>query len=346
MQLGSPEDQSNVDISGYAERNVVQPGLYRAEVWLNGRQVTVRDLQFVAAADSQSDATPCLSRALLQQWGIDLQHAVAATPDQADCVDLPALIPQASVNFDLLQQRLEIGVPQVWMSRPPRGANMAQWDNGTSAGLLEYSVNAASGRAAGVRSDTAYASARAGLNLGAWRLRSTLNAQSSRGQANTVQALDNYAQRDIAPVQARLTLGQAVTPADLFDGVAFSGLQLASDDAMLPDEQQGYVPVVRGVAQTNARISIRQRGFEIYSGLVAPGPFAIDNLPNATTGDLEVTIAEADGRETRFVTPFASLPALVREGGFRYSATFGAIAMGHANMVLVWPGHGHARHAV
>ncbi|KPC49787.1 fimbria/pilus outer membrane usher protein [Amantichitinum ursilacus] len=324
LQLGNPDDQSRVDISAFAERNVVQAGLYRAEIWVNGTRVGFADLQFVAAADASADATPCLSPAMLQEWGIDVHSAafVAAGPQR--CVDLPALVPQASVSFDMLQQRLDIGVPQVAMWRPPRGAvTAAQWDAGETAQLLDYSMNVTTGSANHVRNDAAYGAVRAGLNVGPWRLRSTLNVQSGSNQNTTVQAVDNYLQRDVAPLQGRLTLGQAATSSDIFDGIAFTGVQLASDDSMLPDDQQGYAPVVRGVAQTNARVTIRQRGFDLYSGLVAPGPFAIDNLPNATTGDLEVIITEADGRETRFIAPFASLPVMVREGGTRYSATLG-----------------------
>ncbi|XLM21608.1 fimbria/pilus outer membrane usher protein, partial [Chromobacterium piscinae] len=60
---------------------------------------------------------------------------------------------------------------------------------------------------------------------------------------------------------------------------------------------QGYAPVVRGVAETNAKVSVRQNGNVIYENVVPPGEFSIDDLYNTGfSGDLEVTVTEADGR--------------------------------------------------
>ena len=41
---------------------------------------------------------------------------------------------------------------------------------------------------------------------------------------------------------------------------------------MLPDSLSGYAPTIRGVAQTNARVTVRQNGYIIYSTYVPPGP--------------------------------------------------------------------------
>lgn len=330
LQLGNPDDQSAVDISGFTERNPVLPGMYRAEVWVNGIRVGNTDLQFNAVADPKADAAPCLSTAMLEEWGVEVKTDAFAAAAAQSCADLPALVPQSTVVFDLVKQRLDIGVPQVAMRRAPRGASGAdRWDRGETAMLLDYSLNTSRGKSNNVTNDSVFGSVHAGLNLGDWRLRSTLNLQSGSNQSSRFQAVDNYAQRDIAALRGRLTLGQTTTPSDVFDGISFTGAQLASDDSMLSDAQQGYAPVVRGVAQTNARVTIRQRGFDIYSGLVAPGPFAIDDLSNATTGDLEVIITEADGRETRFIQPFASLPVMVREGALRYSTSLGKYRNGN-----------------
>ncbi len=38
-----------------------------------------------------------------------------------------------------------------------------------------------------------------------------------------------------------------------------------------------YAPVVRGIAETNARIEVRQNEQLIYSSTVSPGSFVIDD---------------------------------------------------------------------
>ena len=99
---------------------------------------------------------------------------------------------------------------------------------------------------------------------------------------------------------------------------------------MLPDSLNGYAPTIRGVAQTNARVTVRQNGYIIYSTYVPPGPFALDDLyPTSAGGDLDVTVTEADGRETHFVQAYAAVPTLLRDGAWRYSATAGQYRNGY-----------------
>jgi outer membrane usher protein len=99
---------------------------------------------------------------------------------------------------------------------------------------------------------------------------------------------------------------------------------MATDDSMYPDSQRGFAPVIRGVASTNARVSIRQNGYTVYETFVSPGAFAIDDLyPVYSSGDLNVTVTEADGSNRTFTVPYSSVPVLQREGRIKYSLTAG-----------------------
>lgn len=84
--------------------------------------------------------------------------------------------------------------------------------------------------------------------------------------------MNTYIQRDIQRLQGQLTLGDSYTPSDIFDSVQFRGAQLASDDNMLPDSLRGFAPIIRGIAQSNAQVTIKQNGYIIYQSYVAPGP--------------------------------------------------------------------------
>lgn len=84
---------------------------------------------------------------------------------------------------------------------------------------------------------------------------------------------------------------------------------------MLPDSMNGFAPIVRGVAKSNAVVTIRQNGYMIYQSAVPQGPFALTDLNTTSSGgDLDVTIKEEDGSEQHFVQPYASLAILRREG--------------------------------
>jgi outer membrane usher protein len=95
---------------------------------------------------------------------------------------------------------------------------------------------------------------------------------------------------------------------------------------MLPDSQRGYAPVVRGVANTNARVTISQNGIRLYETTVAPGAFVISDLyPTGYGGDLQVSVTEADGSVRSFAVPYAAVPLSLREGQNRYSLTAGMV---------------------
>lgn len=138
-------------------------------------------------------------------------------------------------------------------------------------------------------------------------------------------------ERDIIPLRSRLTLGDGYTQGDIFDGINFRGAQLASDDNMLPDSQRGFAPVIHGIARGTAQVTIKQNGYDIYNSTVPPGPFTINDIYAAgNSGDLQVTIKEADGSTQIFTVPYSSVPLLQREGHTRYSITAGEYRSGNA----------------
>ena len=251
-------------------------------------------------------------------------------------MDLAASVVDASYTYDASRQRLSLSIPQAASSTARGSIDPSKWDRGINAAMLDYQFNLThyDGTRAGgrptingpygpqpdrtARNNAVFAGLRGGFNLGDWRFRnySTYN-RDQYGQGRW-QALQTYAQRDLRSIRGQL-LGDGSTPGDLFDSVQFRGVQIASDDSMLPDSLSGYAPTIRGVAQTNARVTVRQNGYIIYSTYVPPGPFALDDLyPTSGGGDLDVTVTEADGRETRFVQAYAAVPTLLRDGAWRH----------------------------
>jgi len=92
----------------------------------------------------------------------------------------------------------------------------------------------------------------------------------------------------------------------VFRSLPFKGVQLASDLGMLPDVLQSYAPVIRGVAQTRAKLEVLHNGYPIYSTYVAAGPYEIDDLGiGGGSGELEIVLTEADGQAC--ISAWASL---------------------------------------
>ena len=363
--LGIGGDQPLADLSLFALGNRVMPGSYLVDVALNGRSVGQADVRFVEK-EAKADAVPCITSRLLDGWGVNVAVFPALANAAADeaCVDLASVIPEASFTYNGGKQRLFVSIPQAAMKRSARGAvEPGKWDKGITAGMIDYQINAArySGNkyrndtgvaiaprnvfdsgtstetSAALERNTLFAGLRAGFNEGDWRFRHYSTYNRGLDGAGHWQGVSTYARRDLASINGQLTFGDGNTPGNFFDSLPFRGVQLASDEAMLPDSQQGYAPTIRGVAQTNARVTVRQNGYVIYSTFVAPGPFVIDDLyPTVSNGDLEITIAEADGRQTKYVQAFSAVPTLLREGTWRYSATTGKYRDGYgSNTVAV-----------
>lgn len=326
LEVGNP-GAGKTDLTLF-EAGSQAPGVYRVDIVIGDQTVDTQEITFDAVKDKDGDPTlqPCLSLEQLKSWGV----RTSLFPQLASggkCVDIRA-IPQAAANFDFSSQRLVLSVPQAALEPQARGyVPPEQWDEGITAAMLNYSLSGANNwqRGNNGRADDAqYANLRPGMNIGPWRLRNyTTWSRDTTGQ-DKWDTVYTYAQRDVIPLKAQFTAGDSSAPNDVFDSMPFRGGQLASDDDMLPDSLKGYAPVVRGIARTNAQVTIRQNGYQIYQSYVAPGAFEItDMYPTGGAGDLQVTVKEADGSEQHYTVPFASLPVLQREGRLKFSVTGG-----------------------
>ncbi|HEF5874733.1 TPA: fimbrial biogenesis outer membrane usher protein [Burkholderia cenocepacia] len=323
------EPGSELDLSRYEQGNPVWPGQYRADVYLNGTllgrdDVTVREV-------SSGVTKVCASRRLLDKFNLDLGRIPAeqlATLDEAGtCVSLEELVPGTSLSLDASAARVDVQIPQALLRRTARGyVDPSMWDHGVTAGILGYNANVYRNVSHGAGSNSAYIGVNAGLNVGGWYFRhdGALNWQQREGQH--YGAINTYLQRDLTAINARVRVGDANTSGEVFDTFAFRGVQIATDDRMWPDSQRGYAPVVRGIANSNARVTVRQNSAIIYDTTVPPGSFVIDDLyPTGYGGDLDVTVTEADGSEHRFKVPYAAVPQSLRPGRSRFSFVAGTV---------------------
>ncbi|MBD4775937.1 fimbria/pilus outer membrane usher protein, partial [Xanthomonas citri pv. citri] len=82
---------------------------------------------------------------------------------------------------------------------------------------------------------------------------------------------NRYVQRDIASLRSQLILGESYTTGETFDSVSIRGIRLYSDSRMLPPTLASFAPIIHGVANTNAKVTITQGGYKIYETTVPPG---------------------------------------------------------------------------
>ncbi|HIH9945343.1 TPA: fimbria/pilus outer membrane usher protein [Klebsiella pneumoniae] len=328
------------DLSAFEVANSQAPGKYRVDIIINGTVVDTKDVDFFSTAEQKASYLneageelklyPCLSTEELSDYGIKVKAISSLKTNANGCVIISS-IPEASVDFNFNLQKLELSVPQAAVSSTVRGyVSPDEFDNGINAFYLNYRYNGTSSYARdnGLSDQENHSvNLLPGLNIGPWRIKNytTWNKDSydndSNGKWDTIYT---YAERNIISLKSMLTLGESTSDADIFDSVPYRGAQLNSDDYMDAESIQGYAPVVRGIAKSNAKVIIKQSGYVIYQSFVPPGAFEITDLySTGGNGDLNVTIEEADGTQQNFVVAYASLPVLRREGSLKYSITSG-----------------------
>ncbi|MEX6224553.1 fimbria/pilus outer membrane usher protein [Providencia hangzhouensis] len=277
---------------------------------------------------SSNQLIPLLTKEELALWGVkvDAIPALKALPEKQEIVPISEYIPDAKSILELNQQKLNISIPQIAMDKQALGTvPTSQWENGVPALVLNYYYSGSNNwsRNKSKDSNSHYFNLRSTGNLGPWRLKNYSTYTDNNGKREW-ENIETSLERGINYLKSQLTIGDTATPSEIFEGFQFRGVQLRSDESMLPSSMRGFAPVIRGIAQSNAEVTVKQNNYVIYQSYVSPGAFEIDDLyPTGTSGDLTVLIKEADGSERSFVVPFSSIAIMQREGQLKYSLTGG-----------------------
>lgn len=349
-----------MDVGRFKYGNPILAGEYHLDTYVNeqwyGKKIYQFKQQREAATlsgseDSMSNnASTCFTAKTLLEFGVKAEALKNNNIDDQACLPLSQWIEHAKYEFNQENQRIDISIPQLALKNNARGQVDAQlWDRGINAGYLSYNANVFENKYSNSNRDTisdsndrrrnAYASINAGLNLAGWQFRHNgqwrwdeqnqsttdpLNLNAKSGAKSKYESTNTYVQRAFPSIQSVVTLGENYSNGEVFDSFSYRGIDLSSDDQMLPTSQTGFAPRVRGMAKTNAKVEVRQQGQLIYQSTVAAGPFEINDLnPTGYGGELEVSVIEADGEVQTMRIPYASVTQLLRPGMQRYSATVG-----------------------
>ncbi|MCQ7061501.1 fimbrial biogenesis outer membrane usher protein [Escherichia coli] len=295
------------------------PGMYEMDVYLNKQWRGHYDINIKADPEMT-----CLSWVQLQQIGIRTEGIKADKNE--DCVPLRAAVQGGSIGYDIGQFVLNLNVPQAYVNEYESGYMPPEtWERGINAFYTSYYASQYySNYKHGGDDKSSYVSLNSGLNVLDWQLHS--NANYTKGNEGRGEWKSNtlYVERGIPSILSTLRAGDMYTSSDIFDAVRFRGVRIWRDMQMLPNSKQRFTPVVRGIAQSNALVSIEQNGFVIYQKEVSPGPFAIDDLQLAGGGaDLDVSVKEADGSIRHYLVPYSSVPNMVQAGVTKYDFAAG-----------------------
>lgn len=323
-----------VDLS-LIEQGGQLPGTYLVDIILGGEKVDSTEVVFhsVKLPNGEYSLQSCLTKEQLSRYGVNVDNYPELLPPAKNsqqgesanqCVNLAA-IPQASEEFEFYNMQLVLNIPQVAL-RPKDEIPIERWDDGITAFLLNYMANSSETtyRQNGEQQRSHYIQLYPGFNIGAWRIRNATSWSQSGDSGGKWQSSYIYATRGLYRLKSRITLGESYTPGDFFDSVPFTGAMLGDDANMLPSSQRDFMPVVRGIARSQARVEVRQNGYLIYSTVVSPGPFELtDVMPSHSSSDLHVTVLESNGATQQFTVPYTVPAIALRKGRLRYNLMAG-----------------------
>lgn len=318
---GIAATQTNIERFNYG--NPITEGTYLADVYLNNQLKARVNIIFTEVPNKNTTGL-CATQEL--RAILDLtDNAFISDSRSTNCPLFSEIVPEATTHFDISTLRLDVKIPQAYIKQRPRGyISPVQWETGVPVAFLRYDASHYQYSYASQHTQQTYLGLDAGINFAGWALRHRGNQTWIDQKRTAYNNINTYIQRDIATLRGQLTIGEFTTSGNLMESISLRGVQLMSDDRMLASSVRGYAPIIRGVAHTNALITIRQKNNVLRELTVPAGPFVIDDLyPIGYGGDLQVDILEANGEKRSFTVPYIATAQLMRPGYSRYEISVG-----------------------
>lgn len=282
------------------------------------------------------DGIPCLTRPLLEEWGVKKSIIKHFKWTSKQCLSEES-IKQYSLESIYHGERSELtlNVPSEYLHAQQNGVRTSRWENGINAAFLNYRLDIdhthpqSSWESAGTEGTLVMEN---GINFGPWRLRYQNTFWRERDGSHGSYSNNMFLWRSITSLRSRLNIGDGYSQPSLFSSIPYRGISLYSDDAMFPDSWRNYAPQINGYARSEAEVTIHQNGERVYRMLVPPGPFTIrDFYPPYAQGNLEMKVQESDGTERTHWLPWSLMPNLVQHGIVTYDLTYGQYHPSYSN---------------
>ncbi|WP_368542164.1 fimbria/pilus outer membrane usher protein [Enterobacter soli] len=321
LETETPLENSGA-LEAYLRSNGLTPGDYLTAIVWNHDLIDKRNVTYLLSKDGKT-LIPQFTKADLRELGakVDAMPGIKDLEDDALVGDISRYIPEAKFIFSPESHVLQVHIPQIYRNSHISGETSPKnWDDGIPALWASYYFSGSRQQNNSSTSTSNWASVNSGLNVGPWRLKNASNWDQTQGW----ESISTTLERDLKSLRSQLAIGQTYTNGELFDSVQMTGVKMETDTGMLPSSLQGFAPVVRGIAASDAKVIVKQNGYTIYQTNVSPGPFEIHDLSQVTAGaDLEVTVQEANGAEQHFIQASSSVPIMLREDAYKYSLSGG-----------------------
>lgn len=323
------QSAKNINLEKFTTSDKVVPNDYILDIYLNDRYITRSVVHIRDDPNAPEKQRYCIPRNTVKQLDfnrklIDLDNATG------DCIDTRRMNHVVSWHLNIAEQRIDVSSPQAMLNERPAGyIDSSLWETGGNSAFFKYYYNYYnSNYGEDNKQDSNFLSLNSGINLGAWQFRHSGNASiQNNNDTDRYMSYENKFMRVLPRLKTQLTLGDFYTSTNTLNNstsIAIRGVQLASDDRMLPISLQSYAPTISGYAKTNALVRVRQNQQVIMERTVPAGAFNITDLQTpGTGGTLNVDIIEANGEIRSFDLPYNNFIQAIRAKQYRYQVAAG-----------------------
>jgi len=314
----------DIDLTSLRQTNGVAAGVYSLNTSINNhRSLGQLTLKF-DHLNAELTAVLCIDEQLLKR--LDLRPEVLEKLPKKTCLTIKELNPDAYYDLDMSALSLDISLPLAIINQRPEGYIAPErFEQGVTAAYIGYDFNRYTSKLNQQEQVSSnYLNLTGGFNFSRFNFRHAGSFDSDGTQLGAYQSYLNVLSTDIPALKARLEMGDFNTQTYAIDSAQIRGLQLASDISMLPMSQRSYAPLIRGLANTNALVSVFQNGRKIYERSVPAGEFEFNDLTAVNNnGDLTVQVTENGGEKHSFIVPMQGNMNLVRMGQLNYNIASG-----------------------
>ncbi|TBL73491.1 hypothetical protein EYY94_14085 [Obesumbacterium proteus] len=262
------------------------------------------------------------------------------------CTDLKTHFPQAEIKLDPGKNRVEFILPAEAIE-DTNNIDINQYTVGGVGAILNYDLlmMKTSSKESGTENNvddgwdssnsnninTFQSNTEAGFNIADWIIRSR-QSYSSSGDTRSLEQLYTYAQKTLPNYKTVMQTGKIGVANSLFAIPQILGIQFSPESTLMNSKESGAT--VSGIAQTQARVEVRQSGVLIYSTQVPAGAFTLNRLPTINnTADLNVNVVEQDGATRSFIVPASSFTHSYSQQETSYSLAVGKIDQSGGNNI-------------
>ena len=314
-------------------------GRQEYDIYVNTQNVGLQNVEIFRTDVSKDGYSAKIQAKVLQQLPLkfdELPHLLDLPSDQY-IEQFTDLIPGSSLELDTTMQALYLTVPQIYFDEKKRVLlNPVMWDYGIPALRLEYDLDSSVTKYLDETSERAFLSANMQVNLGAWRLINRSTVRYSDRDSTEFERLNTYATRVIAPLKARLTMGEITTYSRFMDSVPIIGVNLRDEEELIEPADRDYLPSISGIANSQSLVTVRQGDKILVQREVPPGAFELNDIVSlGYSGEVEVEVKEASGQTKTWVVPYIRSNQLLKTGRFVWSTAAGRFD-GHEDQNNPW----------